>query len=1110
VRTWIFLPIAGVLCHLLVWYGPVAGQDRDTTAAPKKGSESARDVPRLVEEGPRFYYFKDKDGKLVLVPGITYQDIKDAHDRKIGAIQRNRRPEHVLQRMMIHGSVKGDHAEVTVDLAVQLRDEGWVQVPLHFDQVVLLEMHYKGPGEQILSFEPKGDGHVTWIRGPANGQHNLTLKMLVPVSQVGGCHRLQLSLPRATTSELKLQVPVAKAVGKISKGATLLPPAERGKDTEFRVLGLAGNFELAWHKPDGRVAKVQTVLEVEGTILTRIEDRGIETSATLRVESYGAPFDRFQVRLPPGAELTPGNPSDYTLAPIESREKTTPPQRIVEVRLAQKTSGPVEVHLATRRLRNKAKQKESFELAGFEVAGAARQSGHVAVAVESDGQVIWGDDIRGVRQVDQLPEALRHKDVYAGFEYFVQPYSLTVELAPKKTPNRVEPEYLLLVDKNQVRLRAKLKYTVRGAKESKLYVALPRIEALPDWELDEVGPENLVTVAGVSVDETNEFRMVTIPLQQLSGGQIEVEIQAHRPIEEGTRSLVLPLPQPRECSLGAATVVVMPADNVQLVPNGQLTKGLIRQGVAPQMELPKRQQSPLFYRGETMEAVFAGDFEILAQRVDVEVKSRVRVERLSVSVQQDLAYTIAHEPVDVLTMNVPRSIADLGQLEILYNGKPITPVALNESGVSKQKPEQVPMRILLPESCIGSCEISVRYTVAAAKLQPGNPVTVSVPLVTPREGTLTGNEVRVTSSRDVEVEPDGDAWVALESSGAANDLLMSSDQLANRIDLTVKLENVDDAGTTVVERAWIQTWLTHSERLDRSVFVFTSDRDQIGLVIPTGADVNATQVLLDGVPLAARVDETGRLVIPLSNGTGPRRRRLEVHTRFPSEPRRPGRMSIELAHLEPDVWTRRVYWQLVLPKNEHVVAIPEGFTGEFRWAWDEYFWGRKPLLEQPQLESWVGTSAEAPVAKSANRYLFSGVGEVEQCTLRTAGRTFIVLGASGIALVVGLLLIYVPVCRHPGALFVFAIVLLGLGMFYPEATLLAAQAAGLGFALALVAWFLQRNVARHRHRIGFSESPSSILARESTQTQYQHPIASNQLPTQMGPLAVPPTSDSNT
>ena len=179
------------------------------------------------------------------------------------------------------------------------RDDDWVRVPLRLDQGLLRgPVQYKGAGKQIVQYEGDGAGYVCWIRGKADAQHEIDLTMLVPLDAAGDETRLKLASPRATASELKLSVPVAGAVGTVSEGATLLSSAAKGGATEFDVVGLGGDFQLAWRKPNP-AAETPVVLEAVGTVLARLDGRSISTEATLSVRSLGAAFDRLTIRLPP-------------------------------------------------------------------------------------------------------------------------------------------------------------------------------------------------------------------------------------------------------------------------------------------------------------------------------------------------------------------------------------------------------------------------------------------------------------------------------------------------------------------------------------------------------------------------------------------------------------------------------------------------------------------------------------------------------------------------------------------------------------------------------------------------------------------------------------------
>ena len=73
---------------------------------------------------------------------------------------------------------------------------------------------------------------------------------------------------------------------------------------------------------------------------------------------------------------------------------------------------------------------------------------------------------------------------------------------------------MLLIERNEVRLQGRLTYTIRGAPIASLEVAIP------GWELDEVGPDNLVALDGVTQSAGN----LVIPLIQPSSGTLESAI----------------------------------------------------------------------------------------------------------------------------------------------------------------------------------------------------------------------------------------------------------------------------------------------------------------------------------------------------------------------------------------------------------------------------------------------------------------------------------------------------------------------------------------------------------------------------------------------------------
>jgi len=1118
--------VLSVTLPLLMWCWVAAAQENGSPVPPEPGTtvpETPVEPPaRPVEETLLPIYLKDKEGRLQAAINWTIEELEELYQLKHQLRQPDQAPRYSVQWMSADGTATDEHADLTIRFKVLVRDEQWVRVPLHLEQAVLREaVTYQGSGEQFLHFEEEGEGYVSWIRGAPGEQHQLTLKVLVPLVTVGEETRLRLFMPRATSSDLKLRVPMPRAEGEVFEAATLLPPAASGKDaTEFSVLGLGGDFELSWHQAASRTTQTPPVLEAVGAVLARVDSRSVQSEARLTVRSYGGPFDRFRVLLPKEAELIAGTPSGYSVLPVSPEAGEASDQRLVEIRFPKKTAGPVEVRLSTRQTHDASGPNEWFELAGFEVVEAVRQWGHIGISTVGDWQVLWGPS-RGVRQIDELPEALQGDDVVAGFEYFSQPCTLTARVVPVRTRISVEPEYVLLVDADQVRLEAKLKYTVRGSKVFALDVELP------GWQFDKVGPDNLVAAAGAASDPSG---VLSIPLLQPSTGQIEVSITAHRAIGPEGSALKVPLPSPRADSLGPAAVVVWPADNVELTPKAEALQGLILQQVAPQIKLPEpaRRQVPLFYRGETASAVFAADVRVHSQSILVDVDSQVSVVEESAEVEQKFSYRIDYEPLDKLTIAVPRSLAGSEELEVFLDGQRLSPAELPDPAAEDDDSQPVQKRITLRPARIGPCELVVRYPVPIERLLPKSSVMCTVPLVMPVEGELASNKLYVTTKPGVRVEPREGTWSESEEETEwlpeRRGLQLAAPDRTGNVLLAIHLEDPEALGSTVVERAWVQTWLTGSSRQDRAVFRFTSNQKEIEVIVPAGVELEDVKVTLDRGAVEPRTTPEGRLRIALANDANHRPHWLELHYPFAAGRSRRGQLTVELPRLGRGVWVRRVYWQLVLPSNEHVIVAPAGFTPEFNWGWSEVFlgripifisrvpafWGRVPVLEQPQLETWAGATHLRDVPEATSRYLFSTMGPVAECEVRTASRSFLVLVTSGAVLLVGMLLIYVPASRHPATLLAGGVLLVSVAALYPGATLQAAQAGSLGLVLTLCGVLLYCVVARRRRGTLLRETASAILEGGSTQSQVRLPLVGSRASTQTAPAAVSlPPSDSH-
>jgi hypothetical protein len=237
--------------------------------------------------------------------------------------------------------------------------------------------------------------------------------------------------------------------------------------------------------------------------------------------------------------------------------------------------------------------------------------------------------------------------------------------------------------------------------------------------------------------------------------------------------------------------------------------------------------------------------------------------------------------------------------------------------------------------------------------------------------------------------------------------------------------------------------------------------------LPPGADLE--EIAIDGhIAARGRAPVDGELTIDLPAVDAQQQFVVEIWYKFEDVPgSRWGRTSLALPDVAGAKWARRMYWQLAIPRDEHLVLAPTSLTSELAWHWETLlgdlgFWDHRSSLNQQDLEQWIGASQQADLPAGTNQYLFSGFGLVDQVEFMRAGRLSMLASFSLIALVLGLLLIYVPLLRHPLLLLPLGLAVATLGLLFPEPAIQAAQAAVLGASIALSAFLMNWLVTRQR------------------------------------------------
>lgn len=1020
---------------------------------------------------PDIYWVRDENGKLVpALFNITLDDINRMMALREGAAAP--RGAFRLERFVAKSEVVGDYATVAIEMVIAVTDDGWVRVPLRMGGLVLTDLpKWSGNGERLVDFDADGREYVAWFRGKAEEPHQLSLRGLVNLESDASQRRLKLNVPRAVFSELELVVHETSAIGQVS-GGVLADTDHAPQRTRFRASGLSSDFALTWHAADAERARPPTALSVKGQITSTVDAGGIDSTANLTVSAFGREFNSFQVRLPPGATLLPVDAPDYSVSELPAKEGE---RKLVEVRLKAKTALPTTVKLLTKQGHDVTREG-TFDLGGFDCVGAVGQSGHLAVKVEDDWQVTFVRP-QGVLQSDNLPPEMDSDAVVAGFLYFGQPFSLAVHVAPRQTRMSVEPSYVVRVSPHHLSLDATFKYHINGAKIFTLSLNLN------GWQLDVLEPAALINSSALV---SGAGDAVLIPLKQPVTGELELKVRAIRPLAADATAFEFALPQPSADVVATKRLVVLADDNVILSPRLTEASGFSVSTAPSDLPLPAHRQTPWTYQSDLPDPRFTADFRVAARRLTTRVHAQVDLAAAS-KIKETLFANVSHEAIESLRLLVPPALAGGEDLHIRYQGAKLS---LDPASSERDADDQLTSVLVhLPQPVLGPFELTISYALPdadlSARLSRSTTAKLDLPLVMPGEGEFTQAEVTIAAEPPVDIKLVDSSWVA-EPGGKspAGTLTARSSERPTTIALGVSPLESAANDSLAVDRAWVQTWLTHDRRLERAVFRFQCHGDRLKLRVPPG--VGSERFRIDGEVIAA--EPTGasaneRVLALPSSASADEAHVLEITYETPRRSGEWGQLRLPMPGLLNCDGMHPVFWQVLLPRDEFLFTGPSELSGEFSWVWRTIAWVRQAPRETADLEFWSGSrEREEPLPQSLNGYLFSGRSLPEVLDVATISRVELLLLGSGVVLALGLMWIYVPALRRAGWLFVVFIATLAASATWPDLALLFVQAGVLGVLLVLLAAVLERRMGRPQRQAVFRASPSSIVGRSSTRS----------------------------
>jgi hypothetical protein len=486
--------------------------------------------------------------------------------------------------------------------------------------------------------------------------------------------------------------------------------------------------------------------------------------------------------------------------------------------------------------------------------------------------------------------------------------------------------------------------------------------------------------------------------------------------------------------------------------------------------------------------VFAAARTLRSREVSHNITSSVSIEESEARIEQQIDYDVRYESIQELRFEIPdelRSETNQPEIALLQNGGESAeasprevPLRLTPPPDDSQSTAQNSARLFsaaLPQARLGKFSVVLRFNLD----KPGERSPDSawrLPLVQSLDGKMGTHRVacRFEPRFTVSLDPTVDAskWQQISSSdestpNSAVGFVASRPEAS--LPLNVQTLNANSPTETFVDRVWLQTWVSGDERQERAAFRFRTAGTQATVELaPQTPD--ALEVLLDGERADILSREPGRVVVAVHQPTVVADTSIGNETTFSHTLELRYRIPIRTALLTRHVMTphqmvgsnalTESYWQIILPTDTHLIRSPRQMTAANVWQWLGSFWGRRPTRSQQELEEWSGVAGRSGPAESQNEYLFTGLAPVSTMQFVTAPRWLIVLVASATVLGLALVCIHVPAMRRPQMLGALACLLAGLGLAFPAAALLLAQASMLGLVLAVMTVFIARLVAR--------------------------------------------------
>ncbi len=1112
--------------------GPAATSQDDPKAVAKpqdkKKADAKSDDPAAREEHVIYVPYKnladvfEKQGASVLMPYAQFLEMWAKVLGPLAPAPVKPPINGIISRADYSGAVDGDLVRLDAKLTVEVLGDDWARLPVQF-------------GDAAVGRATNDDGSVLW-RGVGNGnyellahgrgKHTVTFELVARVQASTDGKSFTLQCPPVGVSNLELTIPTGElAVHVAPRQTSEVNGGDKDKTKVQAVLGSTDRFTVTWQPKGGAAADMAGLASVSDVIAIDVGDGVVHSHATFDYQILRGALDELVVMMPADERLLDVQVPGLRDWQAEKLEGDQAGRQRLRVRLHAAAKDKLRLELRTE---SPIPEKE-FAVAQFQVLGAARESGVIAVRSAEDVGLEFVAHT-GVSRIDaaDVPEPLR-KPRSSFYKFFTPSFRLA--LAASALEPRVVADSLLTVslEKSRTTLRGDFKYDVTRAG---IFAARYRLPA--GFNVDDVQCE---AMDRHEVTTEDDAQILTVYLTKKVLGALAISVTVSEPRGVQSGDFDLPLIEPLGVLREQGLVAVIALDSLEVNSD---PKKLEAARPATPAELAARGFNPQPPQGSSLAAAFA--FARRPVKIGLATRERPRrvlatvatttsVKEDIVSVTTHVAYNIQFAGADTFRIAVPAAVADRVQIE--------------GDGIKERrkadKPEDdrsVVWTVVLHSEALGGRAFTITYDQKITVPEKG--VTHEVQPVRVLDVDRETGEIAVLKDRALaieakqegleEIDPRELTLPAAGKDGEQPYLTYRYFRHPARLTLGVTKHELEGVVKTVVTRAYVEAVVSAEGPISvrARYMVKSSERQRLAVTLPAtrllGVAVAGRSVLPEKAPSPAGATADDKsYFINVARSTGPDDAfpiTVVYEAPAPDDDGKLGytdSLDFRLPQFDAGVKFQQLFVRLWLPNQYRAVGEPAGFTNETRQV-------ITPLgnalvqIARDNPDNWFGgETATFDFRTAGHSYLYSSLSAPPALGVRywkTAAMTLV--GSVGI-LLVGLALAFARLEAKVLSLLAGSLGGLMAELFWSEAVRSWLDACRIGLAGVIALWlvlFLLRVRRKMALGLAVASAGTVLLGAAGGQAAESPPVAPPPQPaadqpasTEQAPPAEQPPAD---